>query len=254
MIQRGWRPKVVCAARARGRPGLWCVNSFTQLRAFTDRAGHGVAHALGLDGQQRAVYIDALMMTGLPEWRGARHSERMGNTPAARSPRRLTINDRFMVKGGRQRHLQEQARRLGFADLRACLRDLLEDGWSIPQLATHLGTTHAAIRRAITDHYVRQLPRRQRLARQRQRAAGLVSSPVNPLERMFSRGLDAARPRSGRCKDQAKLVALRVGHLPPAEAVFVEVRHRQAPPPDGLDRRLRAVDRRRPRCPGGTGS
>jgi hypothetical protein len=76
-----------------------------------------------------------------------------------------------MVKGGRDRHLQEQARRLGFADLRGCLHALLEDGWSVPQLATHLGATPAAIRRAITDHHILLPSRRELLACQRQRAA-----------------------------------------------------------------------------------
>jgi hypothetical protein len=84
-------------------------------------------------------------------------------------PRRLTIKGGFCVDGRRHRHLDQQARRLGFADLRACLQALLDDGWSVPQLAAHLTTTQAAIRRAITDH--RQPPRRQQLARQRQRAA-----------------------------------------------------------------------------------
>jgi AraC-like DNA-binding protein len=86
-------------------------------------------------------------------------------------PGRLTIKGGFTVDDARRRDLQQQARRLGFADLRACLQALLDDGWSIPQLATHLGTTQAAIRRAITDHHIPQPPRRQQLARQRQRAA-----------------------------------------------------------------------------------
>jgi AraC-like DNA-binding protein len=55
--------------------------------------------------------------------------------------------------------------------VRACLQALLEDGWSIPQLAVHLDTTQPAIRRAITDHDLSQPSRRERLARQRQRAA-----------------------------------------------------------------------------------
>ncbi len=87
-------------------------------------------------------------------------------------PRRLTIKGSFTVDDGRRRRdLQQQASRRGFADLRACLQALLEDGWSIPQLATHLATTQAAIRRAITDHHLHQPPRHERLARQRQRAA-----------------------------------------------------------------------------------
>jgi AraC-like DNA-binding protein len=85
--------------------------------------------------------------------------------------RRLVIKGGFRADGGHHHQLDEQATRLGFADLRTCLHALLDDGWSIPQLAAHLGATQAAIRRAIADHHIRQPPRRQRLARQRQRAA-----------------------------------------------------------------------------------
>ena len=91
--------------------------------------------------------------------------------PPAPLPRRLVLNEGFTVHDGRHRHLDQQARRLGFADLGSCLQGLLDDGWSIPQLATHLATTQPAIRRAITDHRIQQPPRRQQLARQRQRAA-----------------------------------------------------------------------------------
>ncbi len=86
-------------------------------------------------------------------------------------PRRLVLSGGFTVHDGHHRYLDQQARRLGFADLRACLHALLDDGWSIPQLASQLDTTQAAIRRAITDQHIRQLPRRQRLARQRQHTA-----------------------------------------------------------------------------------
>jgi hypothetical protein len=86
-------------------------------------------------------------------------------------PRRLVIKGGFCVDDGHHYQLNEQARRLVFADLRACLQALLEDGWSVPQLAAYLTTTQAAIRRAIATHHLHQPPRRQRLARQRQRAA-----------------------------------------------------------------------------------
>jgi len=93
----------------------------------------------------------------------------------------LVLNGSFTVEGGHRRDLEQQARRLGFADLRACLQALLDDGWSIPQLATHLDTTQPAIRRAITDHHIHQPPRRQQLARQRQRAAQQrIVSPASP--------------------------------------------------------------------------
>ena len=61
------------------------------------------------------------------------------------------MNGGFTVDGGHHRHLDQQARRLGFADLRGCLQALLDDGWSVPQLATHLDTTQTAIRAAIKD-------------------------------------------------------------------------------------------------------
>ncbi len=86
-------------------------------------------------------------------------------------PRRLAIKGGFTVIDTQQRRLDQHARWLGFADLRDCLQALLDDGWSVPQLATHLDTTQAAIRRAIADHQLRQPSRRQQLARQRQRAA-----------------------------------------------------------------------------------
>ncbi len=40
-----------------------------------------IAHALGLAGSPYADCTAALIMADLPEWWGARHSERMGNTP-----------------------------------------------------------------------------------------------------------------------------------------------------------------------------
>jgi AraC-like DNA-binding protein len=116
-------------------------------------------------------------MAGLPEWWVSRSGGAPGTPsawetpPPARLPRRLTIKGGFRVDGGHHRQLDQQARRLGFADLRACLQALLEDGWSVPQLAAHLATTQAAIRRAIADHRLSQPPRRELLARQRQRTA-----------------------------------------------------------------------------------
>jgi hypothetical protein len=84
---------------------------------------------------------------------------------------RLAVKGDFRVDGGHHRQLDQQARRLGFPDLRSCLQALLDDGWSVPQLAAHFGATQAAIRRAITDHHLHQLPHQERLARRRQRAA-----------------------------------------------------------------------------------
>ncbi len=93
----------------------------------------------------------------------------MGNTTSSGFAMPSGLNGGFTLMGSQQRHLQQQARRLGFADLGACLQALLDDGWSVPQLATHLHTTQTVIRRAITDHHIPQPSRRQQLARQRQR-------------------------------------------------------------------------------------
>jgi hypothetical protein len=86
-------------------------------------------------------------------------------------PARLLLSGGFTVTDNQQRHLQQQATRLGFANLRACLQALLDDGWSVPQLATHLDTTQAIVRGAVAKQQLQPLPRRQRLARQRQHAA-----------------------------------------------------------------------------------
>jgi len=73
-------------------------------------------------------------------------------------PSRLVLSGGFTVDDARHRHLDQQARRLGFADLRACLQALLDDGWSIPQLATHL-------------HHPAGHPPRQHAAQQRATAS-----------------------------------------------------------------------------------
>jgi deoxyribodipyrimidine photolyase-like uncharacterized protein len=86
-------------------------------------------------------------------------------------PARLVLSGGFTVTDSQQRHLQQQATRLGFADLRSCLQALRDDGWSVSQLATHLDTTQAIVRGAVAGQHLQPLPRRQRLARQRQRAA-----------------------------------------------------------------------------------
>ena len=105
-------------------------------------------------------------MVGLPALRT--HG---GNTTSSITSLPSGLSGGFTVDDGCHRALDQQATRLGFADLRGCLQALLEDGWSIPQLATHLHTTQPVIRRAITDHPHPQPSRRQQPARQRQRAA-----------------------------------------------------------------------------------
>jgi hypothetical protein len=119
-------------------------------------------------------------------------------------PARLVLSGGFTVDDGCHRALDQQATRLGFADLRACLQALLDDGWSIPQLATHLHTTQPVIRRASTDHPHPQPSGRQQLARQRQRAAPLSSAPATAWPSWASTGCGPTwwtgwPPRHGRC-------------------------------------------------------
>ena len=126
---------------------------------------------LVLPDRHCADCIDALMVADFPEWWGARRSSAWETPSVAPTHCRLVLSGGFTVIDSQQRHLDQQASRLGFADLCACVEALLADGWSIPQLATYLATTQAAIRRAITDPDLRQPPRREQLARQRQYAA-----------------------------------------------------------------------------------
>src|SRR6266508_409694 len=60
----------------------------------------------------------------------------MGNTTSSITSLPSGLSGGFTVDDGCHRALDQQATRLGFADLRGCLQALLEDGWSIPRLAT----------------------------------------------------------------------------------------------------------------------
>ena len=152
--------------------------------------------------------IDALMMAGLPEWWGARHPERMGNAPTSTfapppgPPRRLRRR-RWPAAAPRPAGQTAGLRR----PWQLCLHALLDDGWSIPQLAVHLACTQAAIRCAITDYHVQQPPRRQQLARQRRRAAqqraiaraaevGLPSMRAYLVDRLVTQAWTLARVRA----------------------------------------------------------
>jgi hypothetical protein len=69
------------------------------------------------------------MGAGLPEWWGAPGTPSAWETPpAARSPSRLGIKGGFCVDGGQHHQLDQQARRLGFANLRGCLHALVDEG------------------------------------------------------------------------------------------------------------------------------
>ena len=147
------------------------------------------------------------------------------------------IKGGFRVNGRYDRHLDQQARRLGFADLRACLHVLLEDGWSIPQLATHLATTQAAIRRAITDHDLRQPPRREQLARQRQCAA-----EQRAIRRAAELGFPSVRTYLvDRLGTRAWTLAELVAELGVARATLRRLLHEQQVRRVGPTRRQRAA-------------
>jgi AraC-like DNA-binding protein len=74
-----------------------------------------------------------------------------------------------VVDGGRDRHLEERARLLGFEDLRGYLQARCDDGASVPRIATELGLGDWQVQAALSRLGVRLAPRRQRLAAQRRR-------------------------------------------------------------------------------------
>jgi hypothetical protein len=74
-----------------------------------------------------------------------------------------------VVDGGRDRHLDERARVLGFEDLRGYLQARCDAGASIPRIATELGVGDWQAQAALTRSGVRLASRSQRLAAQRRR-------------------------------------------------------------------------------------
>jgi hypothetical protein len=91
------------------------------------------------------------------------------NPQPAETPRRLVLEDRFVVDGGRDRRLKERARTLGFGDLRGYLQARCDAGASVPWIATELGVRDWQVQAALTRLAVRLAPRLQRLAQQRRR-------------------------------------------------------------------------------------
>jgi hypothetical protein len=83
----------------------------------------------------------------------------------------VVIDGGFRVDGGRYRRLDQQAGRLGFRGLRACLQALSDAGYSLPRLAQQLGTTEWVVSQALGEFGVQRQDRRARLAMQRRRAA-----------------------------------------------------------------------------------
>jgi len=74
-----------------------------------------------------------------------------------------------VVDGGRDRHLQERARLLGFEDLGAYLQARCDAGASVPRIASELGVRDWQVQAALGRLAVRLAARPQRLAQQRRR-------------------------------------------------------------------------------------
>jgi hypothetical protein len=91
------------------------------------------------------------------------------NPQPAETPRRLVLGGGFVVDGGRDRHLKEQAGALGFEDLGAYLWTRCDAGHSIPRIAAELGVREWQVQAALSRLAVRLAPRPQRLAQQRRR-------------------------------------------------------------------------------------
>jgi AraC-like DNA-binding protein len=83
---------------------------------------------------------------------------------AAGHPRRVVVDD------GRTRHLEQRARRFGFADLCGYLQARCDAGLSLPRLAAELEVSQWTVKQALRQDGVRLLPRAERLARQRRHA------------------------------------------------------------------------------------
>jgi hypothetical protein len=83
--------------------------------------------------------------------------------------RRLVLEGGFVVDGGRDWHLKERARELGFEDLGAYLQARRDGGHSVPQIAAELVVGDWQVQAALARSGVRLAPRPQRLAQQRRR-------------------------------------------------------------------------------------
>jgi AraC-like DNA-binding protein len=83
----------------------------------------------------------------------------------------VVIDGGFRVDGGRFRQLEQQAERLGFANLRTCLQALSDAGYSVSQLAEELGATRWLVSQALSEFGIQRQDPRARLAQQRRLAA-----------------------------------------------------------------------------------
>jgi hypothetical protein len=91
------------------------------------------------------------------------------NPQPAETPRRLVLEGGFAADGGRDRHLNQRARVLGFDSLRTYLQARCDAGSSVPGIATELGVCDWQVQAALARQGVRLAPRPQRLAAQRRR-------------------------------------------------------------------------------------
>jgi len=94
------------------------------------------------------------------------------NPQPAQTPRRLLLSGGFAVDGGRDRHLQERARVLGFESLRTYLQARCDADLSVPRIASELRVSDWQVQEALSRLAVRLAPRPQRLAQQRRRFTG----------------------------------------------------------------------------------
>ena len=110
------------------------------------------------------------MVAGLPGWWGARHSERMGNTPAAPACCHLRMEGGFTVLDRQHRRLHDRAHNLGFPDLYSYLKARCQQDASLTQLASELHTTRDVIRRLLDQAGIHRTAPKVRSAHQRRRS------------------------------------------------------------------------------------
>jgi Berberine and berberine like len=132
----------------------------------------------GRGGEQFLPVAVALAWRSSWELAGQRHlrvvvgggtGNAWANPQPAETPRRLVLGGGFVVDGGRDRHLEECVRALGFNDLRGYLQSRCDVGDSVPRIATELGVSDWQVQAALTRVSIRLAPRPQRLAAQRRR-------------------------------------------------------------------------------------